>query len=405
MQLENLRERRKDLGISQEELAEASGISRQFLSQIESGKKEPSEQVLERVENALRRYAPDRGLRILFDYVRIRFPTTDAEYIVENVLGIKSKYMIREGHAFYGYSWQYVLGDIVVMFSENEQLGTLLELHGKGCRQFETYLEAQNRSWFDFFVMAQGYKGIVKRIDLAIDDCVGWLDVAGLAEKCAHEELITLFRSWRTYQSGAMIRAHEDAPELMGCTLYLGTMKSDIYFCIYEKNYEQYVKSGIPLEEAEVKNRFEIRLKNERAERVLDDLVGHEEDGIGYTAFAVINHYVRFLCAEPGKEKREWKLDVGWESFIGACQREIRLTVAPEPYTLERSLNWLTRQVAPTLKMVRQLDEAQGREEDRIEKMIEQAKLGKNHQLVIKQQQLAAREIINANCIFQKQSF
>ena len=51
----------------------------------------------------------------------------------------------------------------------------------------------------------------------------------------------------------------------MGRTLYLGSLKSDVYFCIYEKDYEQYVKLGTPLEEADIINRFEIRLRNERS--------------------------------------------------------------------------------------------------------------------------------------------
>ena len=289
-----------------------------------------------------------------------------------------------------------MLGDITVMFSEDEQMGTLLELHGKGCRQFETYLEAQNRSWYDFFAMARGYKGIMKRIDIAIDDCAGWLDVPELARKCAREEMISRFRSWRTYQSGAMIHTREEESELMGCTLYLGTMKSEICFCIYEKDYEQHVKNGTPLEDAKVKNRFEIRLRNDRAEHMLDDLLAHEAEGIGYTAFAIINHYVCFLNADAAKAKSKWELDATWKGFTGACLRSIKLTTQPEPYTLERSLHWLAWQVAPTLKMVRQLDEAQGCE-DRIEQMIEQAKLGKNHKQIIDQQRLSANEIINEN--------
>ena len=48
----------------------------------------------------------------------------------------------------------------------------------------------------------------------------------------------------------------------MGRTLYLGSLKSDVYFCIYENDYEQYVKLGTPLEEADIINRFEIRLRN-----------------------------------------------------------------------------------------------------------------------------------------------
>ena len=51
----------------------------------------------------------------------------------------------------------------------------------------------------------------------------------------------------------------------MGHTLYIGCLKSEVCFCCYEKNYEQYTKLGIPIEEAHIKNRFEIRLKDERA--------------------------------------------------------------------------------------------------------------------------------------------
>ncbi len=59
----------------------------------------------------------------------------------------------------------------------------------------------------------------------------------------------------------------------MGRTLYLGSLKSDVYFCIYEKDYEQYVKLGTPLEEADIINRFEIRLRNERAYYAVRDLL------------------------------------------------------------------------------------------------------------------------------------
>lgn len=49
--------------------------------------------------------------------------------------------------------------------------------------------------------------------------------------------------------------------ECMGNTLYIGSLQSEVYFCIYEKDYEQYKKHDIPIADAEVKNRFEIRLK------------------------------------------------------------------------------------------------------------------------------------------------
>ena len=70
-----------------------------------------------------------------------------------------------------------------------------------------------------------------------------------------------MFRSFKSYRSGELVR--KDEKECMGNTLYIGSLQSEVYFCIYEKDYEQYKKNDIPIEDAEVKNRFEIRLKNE----------------------------------------------------------------------------------------------------------------------------------------------
>ena len=43
--------------------------------------------------------------------------------------------------------------------------------------------------------------------------------------------------------------------------------------CAYQKNYEQYVKNGTEIEDTEIKNRFEIRMKNERAYYAVVDLL------------------------------------------------------------------------------------------------------------------------------------
>ena len=63
----------------------------------------------------------------------------------------------------------------------------------------------------------------------------------------------------------------------MGHTLYIGSLKSEVYFCVYEKDYDQYVKCDIPVEETPFKNRFEIRLKNRRAYYVLRDLLPYHD--------------------------------------------------------------------------------------------------------------------------------
>ena len=120
----------------------------------------------------------------------------------------------------------------------------------------------------------------------------------------------------------------------MGRTLYLGSLKSDVYFCIYEKDYEQYVKFGIPLEEADIINRFEIRLRNERAYYAVRDLLTYYD--AEQTAFSIINQYVRFVDEEPDKRKNDWKLNDRWGWFIGDNRQSLKLTTKPEPYPVGR---------------------------------------------------------------------
>ena len=290
------------------------------------------------------------------------------------------------------YTEHYSLGDIFIYTSADEEKGVLLELKGRGCRQFESYLLAQQRSWYDFLMDALVDGGVMKRIDLAINDHTGILDIPELAEKCRKREYIGKSRSYKFYQSGELIKHREDDREYMGRTLYLGSLKSDVYFCIYEKDYEQYVKLGTPLEEADIINRFEIRLRNERAYYAVRDLLTYYD--AEQTAFSIINQYVRFVDEEPDKRKNDWKLNDRWAWFIGDNRQSLKLTTKPEPYTLDRTLRWVQRQVAPTLKMLKKIDKGNGT--DYMETIEQQAKLTEKHEMIIKQQTTPAKDLVES---------
>ena len=90
--LQHLKEKRLAYGLSQNRLAVATGITRQYLSDIETGKVKPSEDLQQSLWEALERFNPDAPLEMLFDYVRIRFPTTDVQQVVENILQLKLSY-------------------------------------------------------------------------------------------------------------------------------------------------------------------------------------------------------------------------------------------------------------------------------------------------------------------------
>lgn len=386
--IQELREKRSAYGVSQRRLAVAAGITRQYLSDMETGKIVPSEELQVSILEALERFNPDSPLEMLFDYVRIRFPTLDVKHIVQDVLKLKLSYMLHEDYGFYSYAEHYSLGDIFVLVSPEPEKGVLLELKGRGCRQFESYLLVQERSWYEFFMDCLVEGGVMKRLDLAINDKAGILKIPNLTEKCQKEECISVFRSFRSYRSGELVRREEK--ECMGNTLYIGSLQSEVYFCIYEKDYEQYKKNDIPIEEAEVKNRFEIRLKNERAYHALRDLLYY--DNPERTAFKIINRYVRFVDRDNVKPRSDWQLNEEWAWFIGENRESMKLTTKPEPYSFQRTLNWLSHQVAPTLKVAMKLDEINHTQV--VNDIITHAKLTERHRTILKQQAASAKELI-----------
>lgn len=175
----------------------------------------------------------------------------------------------------------------------------------------------------------------------------------------------------------------------MGNTLYIGSLKSEVYFCVYEKDYEQYVKYDIPVEETLIKNRFEIRLKNERAYYAVRDLLTYHD--AERTAFSIINRYVRFADKDETKRRSDWQTNERWAWFIGEDRRRLKLTTKPEPYDFQRTLNWLSRQVAPTLQVAEKPDKKNNA--TIIKDMIKNAKLTDRLEKILKQLSVTVEEM------------
>ena len=156
------------------------------------------------------------------------------------------------------------------------------------------------------------------------------------------------------------------------------------------KTYEQYIKLDISIEEAPIKNRFEIRLKNERAYYAVRDLLTYYD--VERTAFSIINRYVRFVDKEADKKRSDWKLSVRWAWFIGENREPLKLTTKPEPYTLDRTLRWIQRQVDPTLKMLETITAKTGI--DYLKEIRKSTKLTEKHYKIIEQQTTSTEDVI-----------
>lgn len=385
---EILKRKRAEYFVSQNEVAAASGISREYLNRIESGRLNPSDDVKTKILDALERFNPEDALTLLIDYVRIRFVTDDPEYVICNILQLKSDFFNHEDYGFYSYAEHYYFGDIFVLSSPDIEKGVLLELKGRGCRQFESYLTAQSRSWYDFFMDCLDEGAFIKRLDLAINDMHGLLDIPELTRKCEREECVSVFRSFKSYRAGELVK--KDEKDGMGNTLYIGSMSSDVYFCIYEKDYEQMIKLGIPIDENPIKNRFEIRLRNDRAKMALIDLLTFHD--VDVTAFGIINRYIRFADRDDSLRRCEWPTSECWNWFVKDRRDKLKLTMQPMPYSIERTKHWIEHQVAPTLKMLQRIDTIQDSRE--LDGMIDRAELSDKQKKILKQVQSRASDIV-----------
>ncbi|WP_375379657.1 hypothetical protein [Lactiplantibacillus pentosus] len=84
-------------------------------------------------------------------YLRVRFPTNKADHIIKDLCWIDKDFINYKDWGRYGYADQYQLGDITILTSTpTQKLGILLEIHGSGCRQFESMLIAHGMVWEDF---------------------------------------------------------------------------------------------------------------------------------------------------------------------------------------------------------------------------------------------------------------
>ena len=69
-----------------------AGISREHLSRIEAGKVALTEDMKHKLLEAVEKFNPDAPMFLLFDYVRIRFPTLDIQHVIKDILKLNISY-------------------------------------------------------------------------------------------------------------------------------------------------------------------------------------------------------------------------------------------------------------------------------------------------------------------------
>lgn len=336
--IEKLKEKRIACKYSQSRLARELSINRQNLNEIESGKVIASREMKRLLLHYLDYCQCEQPLTLMIDYLRIRFPTTDALEIIKNVLTMKKEYFIYEDYGLYGYEEQYIFGEIIVMASKEPSMGVLLELRGMGCRHLENVLQARKIGWYDFLNLCTAYKGIIKRFDLAVNDMGGLLDIAVLRERYYEHKVWKRSKNFEAVDSGSLRGNDKDTAR----TFYIGSQNSNLYFCLYEKEKEQ-KKKGI---QTDIKNRFEIRLKNQKAEEAVERflLTGSLKE-IVPTLIETQIYFTDYIL---------------WDIFLENIQTSLPLITVPVAVNMDKTLRWIKRQVMPSLLMVKEIEKKTG---------------------------------------------
>lgn len=341
----SVKETRLAKGWTQQQVADKVGISRSLLAKFENGNRKLSDEKVEQIFDCLLTKQKKDSLDGIVDYLTIHFFSTDYEMLIENVLGISMRHMIYHDSTTLGYTGRYsLLKAIDIRVSEDEVKGTLFELKGTGCRYLAGWLKGKKETWKIFFERVFEYGGNFTRIDLAINDRYGYLDIPELAKKIERNEFRSAFRIGDVYQSNDFTNQ-----ESHGTTLYFGSRKSLMHFCFYQKDHEQRRKKGIPLEEASIINRYEVRTRHEKAQKMAHQLL--KIDSFEPLVFGLINQMICFYDRPP--DKPNVKVDKRWNNFIGNHE-EVTLNLESNPMTLEKSFNWILNNVAPSLKLIKE---------------------------------------------------
>ena len=331
-----MKNKRLASGLSQGELAGLTPVSRYSINRFENGKANASKETQNIILRSLNYCICEKPFTLWIDYLAVRFPTTDGLAIIRKLLGMKARYFIHFDYGYYGYKEHYAYGEIKVMVSDDKHMGVFVELKGTGSRNMEYVLQAQHRDWYSFLNRCLDLGGIIKRIDLAVNDMCGLLDIPVLSEKYHRGNTECRSKSFESVHSGRLGGKNRNLAD----TLYIGSKTGMKYFCLYEKQKEQATKR----KHTDIINRFEIRLRDTKAVQAVEELL------LTYNPHGLVFYLITDFVDFP-----DYPL---WEIFIS--HDSLPFEMNPVPVNMERTLLWLEKQVMPSSVMIEEIDRLTG---------------------------------------------
>ncbi|MCM6845057.1 replication initiation factor domain-containing protein [Latilactobacillus curvatus] len=241
-----------------------------------------------------------------------------------------------------GYKSGVKFGDILILFDGTDSMGIHLQMSGQGCRQYESHFTDYN--WSDLFAMIMNYDYNVSRLDLAIDDFIGLLNLTTLSNKARKGHVVSTLSHLVDIEK---IRLSDGVSK--GRTLYFGSGKLKIRF--YDKKQEREAKGYDLVDDVDVWQRYELQLRSEKATAAMK-VLAYDNYELGEFIRGIYKATINFKVPNVGdSNKRRWTNCKWWDDFLGQVDAIQFTQQAPEPTILKSKL-WVDRQVTGTLAML-----------------------------------------------------
>lgn len=279
------------------------------------------------------------GLRSLVDWVQVTFFHVNSEREIMQILGLEKYEFALMERGLFGYKRQIRRGNISILSEGAKGTGLHVVMTGSGCRQFE---EESTVNWGSFFRKVLEVGGRITRLDVAVDDFEGYFKIPYLIRISKEGRCRSKFKKARYMETIDL----EDG-STGGTTIYFGSSSSDIQIRMYEKNHEREAAGKEVEEGIKVWNRTEIQARDERA-FVIGSYIAMEDMGLGEVVAGILRNYVQFCDKEKDTNKGRWNISKFWEKFLGDVE-PLKLTMVASDRTLERSHDWIDKQVDKTL--------------------------------------------------------
>lgn len=225
------------------------------------------------------------------------------------------------------------------------EMGICVSMSGSGCRTFEAHTKYQSEGT-PFWALVEKLHidplVNVSRVDLAVDDREGLLDLDVIADAVRNNQVNSRIRKRRIFDAF-------DGADGDGKSVYFGASQSSFRIRVYDKAKEHY-KPEQP-EFCQHWVRFEIVMKGECANGLIGCMANSND--LGVMAAGILNDKLSFIERDDSNITRcsvcQW-----WSDFLESFEAMKLVSQEEGCHELEHVFEWLIHQIAPSLSLVRE---------------------------------------------------